>query len=96
MTPDPLLRAGHIACRTCSAVAFPTDASWLDCDHLLVRVVPMCGHGAETYFMLNPAALPVDRRCQASTKSGSRCTRPTVPGSGGWCATHAALYGNVR
>jgi len=92
MTTDPYM-AAHSICQDCGLVGYATDAVWLDSDRVLARFLPGCGHGEEQIRVLAPAALAVDQRCQAITRSGHRCKLPTAVG--GWCAVHIPAHRGV-
>ena len=84
--PDPSISAGHVICPACAAVAYPSDACWLN-DALVIATFPsVCTHVPEAMRVVSPVMLPLDRRCQAMTVAGNRCKLPVV--LSGWCAVH--------
>lgn len=84
--PEPLLAAGHVTCSTCAAVAYPSEGLWLDNQWLIASFPAPCEHVTHTLRLIMPVALPLDRRCQATTRTGMRCKLTAT--TRGWCSIH--------
>lgn len=87
---DTLRSAGHLSCPKCQAVSYAMDAAWLDTTCLVARFAASCIHVTETVCVISPATLSIDRRCQATTARGTRCTLTAL--NGGWCPVHAPSH----
>lgn len=86
---DPILAAGYRWCSPCRAEAFPLDAAWLGPDLILVTYGPLCRHQPDPRTMtVTPSELtPVEDRCAATTRAGTRCRAWPRPGTA-YCCQH--------
>jgi hypothetical protein len=85
---DPLLRAGIIVCPSCGRVSHPTDAAWVDADHVMATWPPPCEHTPGLAWVVAVDELvPQTRWCLAPTRStGEPCRRRVV--DDGRCHLH--------
>jgi hypothetical protein len=87
---DPILIAGYTRCNTCGQAAYPSDAEWLDDDHILAAYPPGCGHLRESAWVVTIGAERTpDEWCKAIARStGELCRNRARPDTGGYCHSH--------
>ena len=86
---DAILVAGRLTCPRCLAASYPDEAQWVDDVSVIVYYPSPCEHIVDNVRLVAPSALEVDRRCQATASTGTRCSMLVV--TGGWCRVHASL-----
>lgn len=101
---DPILAAGIIQCPRCKAIAFPTDAEWMDHAHILAAFPKPCGHvrGGDFLFdatqpatrepVADPSRYLAGRRCAGHRTDGKPCRAYATPGAD-YCTHHASQAG---
>jgi hypothetical protein len=87
---DPILLAGHARCGTCGQAAYPSEAEWIDGEHILAVYKPACAHQREATWIVATSAEPTpDEWCKAIARStGQLCRQRARLGTGGYCYSH--------